>query len=84
MYAVEFDTRANNRLIELPQHLTRLFSKPLHVVVMLKDDSPELPIKSTDDALEAGYQAMAADTEREQDAKAWSNGLMMSSTNESW
>jgi hypothetical protein len=57
MYVVEFDTKANNGLIELPQHLSRLFSKPLHVVVMLKDDESELAMKSIDDDLVAGYQS---------------------------
>jgi hypothetical protein len=84
MYAVEFDARSNNGLIEISQHLSRLFFKPLHVVVMLKDDVVESKMQSTVNDLEAGYQAMAADTEREQDAKSWSNGLMVSQTHETW
>jgi Asp/Glu/hydantoin racemase len=38
MYAVEFETKAQDQLIEIPAQFTSLFSKPVRVIVMLKDN----------------------------------------------
>ena len=37
-----------------------------------------------DDALEAGYREMAADSERERDAEEWCEGLMADRRVDTW
>jgi hypothetical protein len=71
MYAVEFETKAQDQLIEIPAQFTSLFSKPVKVIVMLKDNLTNSINQQTEQDLEAGYKAMANDSERELEAQEW-------------
>lgn len=41
MYAVQFETNANNHLIEIPKQFKNLFSKHMKVIVMIDDEAVE-------------------------------------------
>lgn len=84
MYAVEFETKAQDQLIEIPAQFTSLFSKPVRVIVMLKDNLANSINQQTEQDIEAGYQAMARDSERESEAQEWCNNLMPNNNHATW
>jgi mRNA-degrading endonuclease RelE of RelBE toxin-antitoxin system len=84
MYAVEFETKAQDQLIEIPAQFTSLFSKPVKVIVMLKDNLTNSINQQTEQDLEAGYKAMANDSERELEAQEWCNNLMPNNARAAW
>ena len=84
MYAVEFEAQAQDQLIEIPAQFNALFSKPLRVIVMLKDNLNTPIHQQTEQDLDAGYLAMASDSERERDAQQWCNNLMPKDIHATW